>query len=123
MKTWKLLIPVLFLSATLFIACEGEESAAVDQYRIYTKFRFGGLLGSLLGLSAPAEVKFNDDQLLLKQGFGYYEKEYAGRITSGTFSYKDVNGVIYNNTTPTIASIEFDPNFIAVTRNQANTSY
>ncbi len=135
MKTWKLLIP---MSATLFVACEGEESAAVDQDRIYTKFellydkntdktqaraefRFGGLLGTLLALSAPAVVTFNNDELLLKQGFGYYEKEYAGRITTGTFSYKDINGVTYSNTTPTIASIEFDPNFTSVTRNQANT--
>jgi hypothetical protein len=138
MKNWKSLLLVLFVSSTLFVACEGEESASVDQDRIYTsyellydqntdktyaraQFRFGNILGTLLQLSAPAEVRFNDDVLAFKPGLIYYEKEYASQVTNGTFTYKDADGVEYKNTASNLPTIAFPSNFTNVTRNQANT--
>lgn len=138
MKNWKFLLLALFVSSALFVACEGEESASVDQDKIYTayelkydkntdktyasaQFRFGNILGTLLQLSSPAEVRFNDDVLTFKPGLVYYEKEYAGQVTSGTFTYKDANGVEYKNTASNVPNIAFPANFTSVTRNQANT--
>lgn len=122
----------------IFTSCESEESASVNQDKIYTsyelkydqntdktytiaQFRFGNILGTLLQLSDPAEVRFNDDVLSFKPGLIYYEKEYAGKITSGTFTYKDATGVTYTNTASNLPTIAFPANFTGVTRNQANT--
>jgi hypothetical protein len=124
--------------ATLFTSCEGEDSASVDQSRIYTtyelfydknedktyaraQFKFGNLGGTLLELTDPAEVRFNNDLLEFKPGFVWYEKAYAGRVTSGSFTYQGTDGVSYTNTVANQPTIDFPANFTSVTRNQANT--
>ncbi|MFN7118125.1 MAG: hypothetical protein ACK4TA_15100 [Saprospiraceae bacterium] len=133
----KHLLFALAIISTLFTACESEESASVDQNKIYTtyellydqntdktyaraQFRFGNALGTILQLSAPAEVRFNNDVLDYKPILAYYEKEYAGKITSGTFTYEGTDGVAYSNSVNGLPNIDFPANFTAVTRNQAN---
>ncbi len=134
---WKHLMVALATFGTLFTACESEESASVDQNKIYTtyellydqntdktyaraQFRFGNALGTVLQLSAPAEVRFNDDALDYKPVLAYYEKEYAGKVTSGTFTYEGTDGVSYSNSVSGLPMIDFPGNFTSVTRNQAN---
>jgi len=137
MKNWKNFLMAMATCAVLLTACESEESASVNQDKIYTtyellydqntdktyaraQFRFGNALGTILQLSAPAEVKFNNDVLDYKPILAYYEKEYAGKITSGTFTYEGTDGVAYSNSASGLPSIDFPANFAAVTRNQAN---
>lgn len=138
MKNWKILLLVFATASVLLTSCLSEESTSVDQDKIYTtyellydkntdktyaraQFHFGNLLGTLLKLSDPAEVRFNDDVLSYKTGFAFYEKEYAGQLTGGAFTYKDVDGVEYKNTVSNMPTIAFPANFTGVTRNQANT--
>ena len=66
-------------AAILFMACPIEDSADVNQDKIYTdyevfynsntdktqvlaRFRFGGATGTLLELNEPAEVYFDEDK-------------------------------------------------------------
>jgi hypothetical protein len=120
-------ITVAFI-ALFFIACEKQPSEAVDQDRIRTDyelfydkntdkttaiaaFKFGqSITGTQLELSSPAEVRFNNDVLTFNRVLGRYEKEYSGFVTTGTFSYKDVNGKTLMNTVPAIKSIDFPAN-------------
>lgn len=138
MKNWKNLLIAFATGMIVFTSCQTEDSASVDQNRIYTnyellydkntdktyaraQFHFGNLLGTTLQLSDPAEVQFNGDVLAYKPGLAYYEKEYAGKVSTGTFTYKDANGVEYKNTVSNLPTIDFPANFNSVTRNQANT--
>ncbi len=137
MKNWKNFLMVLCTCGVIFTACEGEDSASVAQDRIYTtyelfydknedktfaraQFKLGNIGGTLLELTNPAEVRFNNDVLDYKPGFVFYEKEYAGKVASGTFNYKDANGVTYSNAVTNFPAIDFLATFTSVTRNQAN---
>lgn len=138
MKNWKNLFIALTTCMTIFTSCETEDSASVQQDRIYTtyelfydkntdktyaraQFRLGNALGTILQLSAPAEVRFNNEALDYKPVLAFYEKEYAGRITNGTFVYKSTDGISYSNTANNLPDIDFASTFTGVTRNQANT--
>lgn len=61
-------------------------------------------MGTNLELSDPSSVRFNNDDLLWKPLFAYYEEDYVGLRTSGTFSFTDLddntftNSVVVNNT-------------------------
>lgn len=138
MKNWKNLLIACTTCLTIFTACETEDSSTVQQDRIYTtyelfydkntdktyaraQFRLGNALGTILQLSTPAEVRFNNDVLDYKPVLSFYEKEYAGRISNGTFVYKDTDGISYSNAANSQPTIDFAPNFTSVTRNQANT--
>ncbi|NJK82485.1 MAG: hypothetical protein HC912_00355 [Saprospiraceae bacterium] len=77
MKTiiWNPLVLCLLCFVTLFYACEVEDSAEVNQDRIYAdyevfynsntdktwviaRFRFGGVIGTPLELKAPCQCNF-----------------------------------------------------------------
>ncbi|HBH48606.1 MAG TPA: hypothetical protein DDX98_08195, partial [Bacteroidales bacterium] len=92
-----LFIPFLIL-ALLFVSCEREDSADVNQDRIYTIyslvyeadqdityarawFQFGSAVGTLLELSEPSNVSFNDQRLSFQNAFAYYEKSLPGKTT------------------------------------------
>lgn len=100
---------------SLFTACKSEPSSDVNQDKIYTEyelyydgnadktyarasFKFSNITGTLLQLDAPSEVTFNGDILTFNTTLAYYEKEYAGVISSGTFVWTDLNGTSYSNT-------------------------
>lgn len=117
---WALLI----FAATVFMACPIEDSADVNQDKIYTdyevfynsntdktqviaKFRFGGATGTILELNDPAEVYFEGDKLPFKPVWGGHYKEYAGRITEGTFTYTNIDSVTYENSIPLAEVIDF----------------
>ncbi|MDD2413455.1 MAG: hypothetical protein RBS19_11405 [Bacteroidales bacterium] len=108
----------LILVAFAFISlssCHKESSDDVNQSRIFTSyelyynadeditharasFRFGNITGTLLELSAPSEVRFNNQLLSFNSTLAYYEKSYAGFVQSGTFTWKNTEGTVFNNT-------------------------
>lgn len=94
--------------------CAKENSSDVNQDRIYTayelyynanedktyaraSFRFGNPTGTLLELTDSSEIRFNNDVLSFKPALVYYEKEYAGFVNSGSFSWKNTEGHVFTN--------------------------
>lgn len=117
-------------SILTFLSCKKENSEDVNQDKIYAEyelfydknqdktyasaiFKFSNALGTQLQLTSPSEVKFNTDVIPYDPVFAYYRKEYAGLVTTGTFTFKDVNGLVHTNsvnlskiiTNPTIDTI------------------
>jgi hypothetical protein len=114
--------PLLALGLTL-VACQRDESVNINQdsiwaeYRLVydasedktyarTTFRFGGASGTLLELSDGAEVTFDGDPLSYRAVLAYYQREYAGYVNGGEFSYLDLDDNRFVNpvtTSPAIA--------------------
>lgn len=108
---------------SLYTACKSEPSSDVNQDKIYTEytlyydgnadktyarasFKFSNIAGTLLQLDAPSEVTFNGDVLTFNSTLAYYEKEYAGLKSSGTFVWTDLNSTSYTNAI-SMKTIEF----------------
>jgi len=100
--------------ATHLTSCKSEPSSDVNQDKIYTEyelyydanqdktyarawFKFSNITGTLLELASPSEVTFNGDVLTFNSTLAYYEKEYAGKISSGTFVWTDTQGITKTN--------------------------
>lgn len=109
--TW-IFVAFVFISLS---SCHKENSDDVNQSRIYTSyelyynaeeditharasFRFGNLTGTLLELSAPSEVRFNNQPLRFNSTLAYYDKSFAGFVQNGTFTWKNTDGTAFNNT-------------------------
>ena len=122
----------------LFMACPIEDSADVNQDKIYTdyevfynsntdktqvlaKFRFGGATGTILELTEPADVFFSDDKLPFKAIYGGHFKEYAGRITDGMFRYTNIDSVTYENAIPLAETIDFPEDLDTISKSSAYT--
>jgi len=116
-------------------SCNRENSIDVNQDKIYTTyiliydanedktyaravFQFSNAVGTQLQLTAPSEIYFNNDILTFKNALAYYEKEYAGKISSGTFKWKNTNGTEYTNSV-SITPIGFPANLDTIHRNAA----
>jgi len=115
---------ILTFFLLLISSCTKDNASNVNQDRIYqdlevfydkntdkttvlAKFKFGGATGTFLELDSGATVKFNNDLLPYNAfWFGHY-KEYAGRINSGTFTYKNISGTIFTNAVPPVDTIAF----------------
>ncbi len=128
------IVAFILFASTLFTGCTIQPSEAVDQDRIYTQyelfydknedkthakatFKFGGATGTLLQLSKPSGVLFNNDSLLYNV-LGFYEKIYPGFINSGNFTFKDKAGKAYVNSVPLVKTVEFpaDPAVIPLSK-------
>jgi hypothetical protein len=105
---------------TVLASCDAvEPSEYVNQNRIWTDyelrydgsrdltiasstFRFGGSTGTLLELSGGSEVRVNGWSMSKVvqplTNLTYYERAFAGRLTSGTFLFVDTEGTAYQNT-------------------------
>lgn len=129
---------LLMVVSAVFISCETEDSADVNQDKIYTvyeifynensdktvaiaRFRFGNPAGTLLELNDPAGVTFEGDVLPYSIVYSGHAKEFAGKITEGTFEYVDVDGNVFENTIPTLSEIDHPQGFTTITKSQANT--
>lgn len=130
---------IAFLSVSLaFVSCQKEDSSDVNQDKIYTvyelfynqntdktvavcRLRFGSPTGTLLEATSPAEVKFNGDEMPYSIVYSGHAKEYAGKITTGTFTYKNVDGITFTNTTPAMDTIAYPAGFDTITKSVANT--
>ncbi len=114
----------LFAISLIFTSCQREDSDSVDQDRIHVRyvleynadtditsaraqFRFGHATGTILELVSPAEIKFNGDVLVWNNALAYYEKQYSGLVSTGSFEYKDVDGSVFTNTATVPSSIDF----------------
>ncbi len=125
----KKLIHLLLLTGIVttlftFSSCKKESSDTVAQDKIWTSytlyydknkdktfaratFKFSNILGTNLELKSPAVVKFNGDVLTFQPLLAYYEKEYAGFISSGSFNYTDLDGHSFTNLISGIKPIAF----------------
>lgn len=121
-----------------FVSCQKEDSSDVNQDKIYTvyelfynentdktvaicRLRFGSPTGTLLEATSPASVKFNGDNMPYSILYSGHAKEYAGKITSGTFTYENVDGLIFTNTPPAMDTIAYPAGFDTITKSVANT--
>lgn len=114
MKNISKLIIFVFFSIIILNSCESEQSIDVNQDRIYTiyklsynanedityaeaVFRFGNSTGTLLELTEPSEVRFNDEVLTFNATLALYQLKKSGFVSSGTFTWKDTNEKEFQN--------------------------
>lgn len=131
------LIFALILGTTL-ASCNKESSDDVNQDKIYTeyemfynkntdktvvvaRFKFGDVTGTNLELTNGAYVLYGSDTLYYNVWYTGHAKEYAGQLTSGTFTYEDTEGNTFTNSISAGQSIAFDPSFTTITKSVANT--
>jgi hypothetical protein len=103
-----LLLALPLLTGAAGRGCGGEDSSVVRQDRIFTQywlyydantdvtyaratFRLGNALGTLLELTDPAKVTFNEKALAYVDVPGWHEAQFPGKVT-GTFAYSNVDG-------------------------------
>jgi hypothetical protein len=101
------LLAVPLLTGASGQGCGGEDSSSVKQDRIFTQywlyydantdvtyaratFRLGHALGTVLELTAPAQVVFNGKALSFSAFPGWHEAQFPGRVV-GTFQYTNVD--------------------------------
>ena len=139
MKSFNLFSQFLMLSVSLLMfSCTPEDSNDVNQDRIYTdyevfynsntdktwvvaKFKFGNAVGTILDLKDDAFVTFNGDTLPYNIFFGGHQKEYAGRITTGSFSYTNTEGTVFVNSIPAVDTIAFPNDLDTLDKSSAYT--
>lgn len=100
--------------ALIAFSCARDVSENVNQDSIFTEyrlvyeadqdktfaratFRFGGATGTILDLTDPAVVTLDGDLLTYKPLFGYFEKDFAGELSGGSFSYTDLDNSTFEN--------------------------
>ena len=94
-------VALIFLA--IFVqSCTKENASDVNQDKIYqyyevfynkntdktwvvARFNFGGPTGTILELDSGATVKFNNEVLPYNGLFAGHYKEFAGRVTTGSF--------------------------------------
>lgn len=136
----KRLILMAFGAGLFFTSCNKEDSADVNQDKIYcdyelfynqnedkthavARFRFGGATGTLLELtdSTSANVMYNGEVLPYNVWYGGHHKEFAGRVEGGTFTYTNVEGTVFNNDVPTGDTIAFPADFDTIKKSVAES--
>jgi len=127
---------MLIFAFTVFFSasCKRESSDSVDQTKIYTEyhlvydantdityaravFKFSNITGTQLELVAPAEVKFNNDLMAFNQTLAFYEKQYSGFVSGGTFVYKDLDNNTFTNTITGVKTIGFPVGLDSIHKN------
>ncbi len=126
------------LVISILISCAKENASDVNQDKIYTdyevfynqntdktwviaKFRFGGPTGTILELDSTSYVTFNGDTLAYNIFYTGHFKEYAGRITTGTFKYENIAGQTFVNSIPNVDVLAFASDFDSLKKSQAQT--
>ncbi len=106
---------ILLLGTVAISSCKKEVSNKVDQSKIWTNyelyynqssdrtfatatFQFSNSGGSILELSEPSEVTFNDQPMSFNTETGTYNMEFGGFLTTGDFDWVDTDGNAYSNT-------------------------
>jgi hypothetical protein len=116
--------------------CQSQDSASVDQSKIYmsywlyynrntdltyarAQFRFGGPAGTTLQLSDGASVTFEGKALSFNELLDWQEVAVPGKVSSGTFVYTDAAQNRYTNPVPALREIEFASVPAAISATQA----
>lgn len=111
-----------FFTVWFLQGCVTEPSDSVDQDKIYVTyelyydknadktyaratFQFSNALGTKLQLASPSEIRFNNDLLAYNSVIAYYERDYAGLVSTGTFKWTDSKGKVYTNTVSGIKAV------------------
>ena len=128
----------LVLTTILIQSCAKENASDVNQDKLYqyyevfynkntdktwvvARFNFGGPTGTILELDSGATVKFNNDVLPYNAVFAGHFKEFAGRITSGSFLYTNINNQTFTNSLPQVDTLAYQVDFDTLDKSQANT--
>jgi hypothetical protein len=140
----KLILSLLVVATVLAVqSCSKQDSSDVNQTKIWTqyelsynktndvtdvvaRFRFGGATGTILELSdtSGAQVTFNGQVMPYAGLWGAHHLQFAGNVTTGTFSYKNTAGTIYTNNVPAGAdTLGFQPGFDTIKKSVAETFY
>lgn len=126
-------VPLVFMNS-----CAKGNASDVNQDKIYTiyevfynknsdktwvtaRFQFGGPTGTNLQLDGDSYVMFGTDTLPYTWWLGCHWKEYSGRITTGTYTYKNLDGDVFTNTLPAVDTIAFQTGFDTIQKSVANT--
>lgn len=119
-------------------ACQKEDSNDVNQDKIYTvyelnynqntdktvaicRLRFGSPTGTLLEATGAASVQYNGDNLPYSYIYSGHAKEYAGKLTGGSFTYTNTAGTSFVNTVPSMDTVATPSSFDTIVKSQANT--
>lgn len=114
---------LLIFMVFFFTSCETENSADVNQDRIFTayrlqydadeditvasaRFRFGGHTGTLLELTDPSTISVNGENPGYNSALAYYSKNFSGLLSEAEFLWTDTEGISYQNTI-TLRTIAF----------------
>lgn len=120
----------------LFTACNREDSATVDQSKIYliqnleydgatgittakAQFRFSNLVGTLLKLSNPATVTADGQPMDLLDALVLYNTTYTGVKDSVTLVYSDLDSNVFTNKLKMIAPVDLPTGIGAISKSTA----
>lgn len=127
---------VFAFAMVILASCNREDSADVNQERIYTlyevfynenddvthaiaRFRFGSRTGTLLELTGDAGVTFNGEPMPYSVLWSGHHISFAGKVNGGTFEYTNVDGEEFTNTVGAYGEIAFPDDFNELNKNQA----
>jgi hypothetical protein len=99
---------------TFYAEYELFYNANTNKTAALAKFRLGGPYGNPIEIKDPAMVTFNDDTLLYNSTYNCLCIEYSGKVTSGTFVYKNSNNTVCTNSTPIMDSLKHPQNFATI---------
>lgn len=122
------------LGVLMFSACKREDSANIDQQRIYANyeytfdadsyqsiaevtFRMDNSSGTKIELTAPAGVRFNGEALSWRNSSGSYRVSSSSNVIGGTFAYTDLGQQTYQNATAPLTYIALPYGLNSISRN------
>lgn len=127
---------VAIASLALFTACNKEDSASVDQSKIWlahtvdydantgittasAQFRFSNGVGTLLKLTDPANLKINGEAAEYVDALAWYNKIYTGIKDSAVFVYTDHDNNVFTNTVDVGRSIDLPADIDTISKSAA----
>lgn len=135
----KISLLCILIFSLLFASCSTEESADVNQDRVQMSlkleynandqktncsatFRFGEGFGTLLELTPPASVRFNDQEMYFDEDLlmSSYKWTFNTKVETGTFEYIDVDGKVFINTVSLPAAISPKADFNTLSKSKMN---
>ena len=136
-KRWSWVVCGLLL-ALVFVSCQPEDSADVNQDRIYThyevfynsnddkthavaRFRFGNPTGTLLELKDSAQVTFNGQVMPYSLIYSGHHLEFAGKVNGGNFVYTNNEAEVFSNTVDPYDEIAFPSGIDTIKKTEAYT--
>lgn len=125
------------LVSTLLPSCKIEDSADVNQDKIWAQyelfydlnndrtiasavFRLNGESGDVLKLNEDATVRFNGTAMEYNSSLDAYALDLSGLIDSGTFAYQDLDQLIFENTVLPFDTIALPTELDTIFRNETN---